>query len=107
MDGSWSFGVCFCLYTFDFVIEGSFMIKVENLSKQFRVYKSKGAMIKGAFGLARQGKDYDLVTSLKGVSLNVAQGEIHGIIGVNGAGKSTLLKILVGVMDASSGSFKV
>lgn len=83
------------------------MIRIENLSKHFRVYKSKGAMVKGAFGLARQGKDYDLVTSLKGVSLEVAKGEIHGIIGVNGAGKSTLLKILVGVMDQSSGFYKV
>lgn len=83
------------------------MIRVDNLSKQFRVYKSKGAMIKGAFGLARSGKDYELVTSLKNISLKVEKGEIHGIIGVNGAGKSTLLKILVGVMDASSGSFEV
>lgn len=83
------------------------MIRIENLSKHFRVYTSKAAMVKSAFGLARQGKDYNVVTSLKDVSLNIAKGEIHGIIGVNGAGKSTLLKILVGVMDPSSGSFKV
>ena len=83
------------------------MITIENLGKQFRVYKSKFAMVKGAFGLARLGKDYELVTGLDGVNLQVPRGEVHGIIGVNGAGKSTLLKILVGVMDASSGSFRV
>ncbi len=83
------------------------MIKISNLSKHFRVYKSKAAMVKGALGLAREKKDYDIVHSLKNISLEIAKGEIHGIIGVNGAGKSTLLKILVGVMDPSSGSFEV
>lgn len=83
------------------------MIKVNKLSKQFRVYRSKWNIIKGAFGLAKLGRDYELVTGLKNVSLTIEKGEIHGIIGVNGAGKSTLLKILVGVMDASSGSFQV
>jgi lipopolysaccharide transport system ATP-binding protein len=83
------------------------MIHIDRLSKQFRVYASKFAMVKGAFGLARKGSDYEIFTALKDISLDIQRGEIHGIIGVNGAGKSTLLKILVGVMDASSGSFKV
>lgn len=83
------------------------MIEIKNLTKKFRVYRSKGAMIKSAFGLAKESRDYKLFTGLKDISLSVGKGEIHGIIGVNGAGKSTLLKILVGVMDASSGSHHI
>jgi ABC-2 type transport system ATP-binding protein len=42
--------------------------------------------------------------ALKGVSLNVEQGEVFGFIGPNGAGKSTTIKILTGVMLPSRGS---
>ncbi|MFW8601733.1 ABC transporter ATP-binding protein [Desulfobacterota bacterium M19] len=41
--------------------------------------------------------------ALRGVSLEVQQGEIFGIIGRNGAGKSTSIKILMGFVKHSSG----
>jgi len=40
---------------------------------------------------------------LKGLSLEVAPGQVHAIMGPNGAGKSTLLKVLAGLMKPSSG----
>ena len=41
--------------------------------------------------------------ALKGVDLDVHEGEIVGLVGENGAGKSTLLKIIIGVQPQTSG----
>ncbi len=42
-------------------------------------------------------KTFPGVTALDAVSLSVARGEIHALVGENGAGKSTLMKVLSGV----------
>lgn len=41
--------------------------------------------------------------ALKGVSLQIRQGEIYGLLGPNGAGKSTCINILGGMVDKSAG----
>ncbi len=46
------------------------------------------------------------VTALDGLTLSIEPG-IVGLVGANGAGKSTLIKILLGLLDASSGSARV
>jgi len=43
-------------------------------------------------------------TALKGLNLDVAQGETFGFIGPNGAGKTTTLKLLMGIIFPTSGS---
>ncbi|MDR1137200.1 MAG: sugar ABC transporter ATP-binding protein [Synergistaceae bacterium] len=40
---------------------------------------------------------------LKGISLDVREGEVHALIGENGAGKSTLIKIIGGIYQADGG----
>ena len=50
------------------------------------------------------GKSYSGVTVLHDIDLDIAPGEVHGLVGENGAGKSTLLKILGGAVRADSGT---
>ena len=56
------------------------MIRIENVSKQF-----------GSF------------SAVRGLSLHVGRGEIFGFLGVNGAGKTTTLRMLVAVLNPTSG----
>lgn len=46
---------------------------------------------------------YGAVTALRGVSIDVAEGEIVTILGANGAGKSTLMKAIAGLMTPAKG----
>ena len=49
-------------------------------------------------------KTFPGVKAVDGVSLDIAPGEIHALIGENGAGKSTLMHLVAGVYAPDSGS---
>lgn len=46
---------------------------------------------------------YGDVTILRGVSINVAEGEIVAVVGANGAGKTTLLRAVSGLLPCRKG----
>jgi ABC-2 type transport system ATP-binding protein len=49
-------------------------------------------------------KSYGSIEALKGVSLEVGEGELVGLLGPNGAGKSTLVKIACGLVRPTGGT---
>ncbi len=52
-------------------------------------------------------KSFAGTRALSGVTLELAEGELHVIAGENGAGKSTLIRILSGVFDAYEGEIRI
>jgi ABC-2 type transport system ATP-binding protein len=49
-------------------------------------------------------KDFGETRAVDGVSLSVPTGSIFGLLGPNGAGKTTTLRMLLGIIDPSSGT---
>jgi ABC-2 type transport system ATP-binding protein len=52
-------------------------------------------------------KSFGELVAVNDVSFEVREGEIFGILGPNGAGKTTTIKVLMGLLDADSGSAQV
>lgn len=52
-------------------------------------------------------KNYGYIKALQGVSFTVPEGAVFGILGPNGSGKTTLLGIIMNIIKATSGSFKL
>jgi ABC-type sugar transport system ATPase subunit len=52
-------------------------------------------------------KSFPGVRALKGVDVDIRQGEILALVGENGAGKSTLMKILSGAQSPDSGEIRI
>lgn len=51
--------------------------------------------------------NYDTNPVLKNISLDIHEGDYVGVIGPNGGGKTTLLKIMLGLLQPTSGSVKL
>jgi len=63
--------------------------------------------VPNALAVRNLAKRYGSVQALKGVDLEVGEGELVGLLGPNGAGKSTLVKIAVGLVRPTSGSAEI
>src|SRR5205823_7363872 len=71
------------------------MITVEGLTKHFTVRR-------GRFRRRRE-----VVEAVRGISFDVARGELVGYLGPNGAGKSTTIKMLTGILVPTAGFVSV
>ena len=74
-------------------------IEVRDLCKSFTVRKKRETG-----GILREKAK---VEALKGITFDIAPGELVGYIGPNGAGKSTTVKLLSGILTPDSGSVTV
>ena len=83
------------------------VIKVENLSKNFKIPHEKTDTLRGSFVNLLKKKTYESFKALDKVSFEVKKGEFFGIIGRNGSGKSTLLKILAGIYEPDQGKIEI
>lgn len=52
-------------------------------------------------------KSYGRFTALNGLDMHVPRGSIYGFVGKNGSGKTTLIRLICGLQNPTSGSFRL
>ncbi|KAA3645975.1 MAG: ABC transporter ATP-binding protein [Proteobacteria bacterium] len=83
------------------------LIKINNLNKFYPHISNNKQRLKSMWQILTNNPVSSGAHVLKDINLTVHKGQSLAIVGRNGAGKSTLLKILSGVIQPSSGDFKV
>ncbi len=66
-----------------------------------------GARAAPILEMVRVSKTFGGVQALREVDFDLAEGEVHGLVGENGAGKSTMMKIIAGVYHGFEGEMRV
>jgi putative ABC transport system ATP-binding protein len=66
-----------------------------------------GRVVEASELVRRYGEGATVVEALRGVSLDVARGQLVAVMGPSGSGKSTLMHLLAGLDQPSSGSVKL
>jgi len=81
------------------------IIELRALSKSYRVYQKAEGLRGSLRGLFR--REYREVRAVRGIDLDVEQGEFVAFLGPIGAGKTTTLKLLSGVINPTAGEARV
>ena len=80
-------------------------IEMVDVSKRFKLYKEKPSSLKERVIRAGRNPSEDF-WALKGISLEVPEGQTVGLLGHNGSGKSTLFKCVAGTLRPTSGTIR-
>jgi ribose transport system ATP-binding protein len=67
----------------------------------------EGTTVEKALRVRGLTKSFEGVTVLDGIDLDIAPGEVHGLVGENGSGKSTFVKLLGGLYVPDEGACQV
>lgn len=82
--------------------------KLVELNNESNQALERSTITKAENGLAIEAKkltrDFDAFRAVDGVSFQVKQGEIFGLLGANGAGKTTAIRMLTGILKPTQGT---
>lgn len=78
------------------------VIKIDNLSKVYKLYRSQADHVKEFFHGYKKAY-HQKFHALNDINLQIKKGDTVGLIGRNGSGKSTLLKLIAGVSTPTTG----
>jgi peptide/nickel transport system ATP-binding protein len=79
------------------------IIKLEGVHKRFVRKLDAAERVANLFGA---GLKDQVVRAVDDVSIEIAEGEVVGLVGESGCGKSTLGRIISGILDASEGTVR-
>ena len=79
------------------------VVVVDDVWKRFRIFHERNQYLKASILRGRRAT-YEEFWALKGVSIEVHEGDVFAIVGENGSGKSTLLKCLARILRPDKGS---
>jgi teichoic acid transport system ATP-binding protein len=92
--------------------DASVAIRVRDLHISYRSVIDKRQTLRGRINRLGRRREADtaavkVVKAVRGVSFDVARGEVLGVVGHNGAGKSTLLRGIAGILAPDEGRVEV
>ena len=85
--------------------DNNIAIKVDNVTKSFKVFYDKPSTLKERLVFWNK-KKVDERVVLKNINVDINKGETVALIGTNGSGKSTLLKLMTQIIYPTKGKIK-
>src|SRR3954451_3278016 len=83
-------------------------IRVQDVSVTYRTSLESAPTLKNTvLRLGRREKIVREIQALRGVTFEVPEGQVLGVVGANGAGKSTLMRTVAGILPPNSGRVEV